>query len=96
MIVLEYAKRECENQRKNFGVPITGALLAEKLSIYVHTHTLYGQFRPLGCELFVSSYDDSRFRLFKISNQGSYQGYFLATAGKGALVAKNTLENINL
>lgn len=42
MIVLDYAKKECENQRKNFGVPITGALLAEKLAVYVHTHTLYG------------------------------------------------------
>lgn len=95
-IILEYAKWECESYRKNFGVPITGQILAERLSYIVHMHTLYGQFRPLGCEIFISSYDEGKFKLFKINNSGSYQGYFMCTGGKGSLVAKNVLESVDL
>lgn len=59
-------------------------------------HTLYGQLRPLGCEILISSFDEDKFRLFKILNSGASQGYYLCTGGKGSLVAKNTLENIDL
>ena len=92
LVVVEYAKRECESYRKNYGVPVTGQILAERLSYIVHMHTLYGQFRPLGCEVFISSYDEGKYRLFKINNSGSYMGYYMCTGGKGSLVAKNALE----
>ncbi len=96
MIVLQKARIECENYRSNFGIPISGQILTERLANYVHAHTLYGSYRPLGCEIFVIAKDNQGHRLFKISNNGSFQGYFGCTAGKGALVAKAVFEKINL
>ena len=61
MSIVEYAKKECEAYRKNYGVPITGLILTERLAVYVHMHTLYGQLRPLGCEIFISSFDEEKF-----------------------------------
>jgi 20S proteasome subunit alpha 7 len=87
---------ECENYRKSFGVSISGQILAERLSNYLHAHTLYGYFRPLGCEILVSSFDDGKFRLFKILHSGSFQGHFMCTGGKGQLVAKNAMEIVDL
>ena len=96
MVIVSRARHECEGYRKSFGVPISGQILAERLSNYLHAHTLYGYFRPLGCEMFISSCDEGQFRLFKIHLTGQYYGYYLATGGKGSLVAKNALENTDL
>lgn len=57
MIVLSRARSECENYKDNFGVPIPGEILAERLANFVHAHTLYGAYRPLGCEIFLSCKD---------------------------------------
>ena len=53
MLVISRARMECENSRSNFGVPISGQILTQRLANFVHAHTLYGSYRPLGCELFV-------------------------------------------
>lgn len=87
MIVLSRAREECENYRNNFGVPISGQILTERLANYVHVHTLYGSYRPLGCDIFIICQEQTRYRLFKISNNGGYQGYFACASGKGALTA---------
>merc|ERR1719188_2143578 len=39
--VVTRARKECEGYRDNYGVPMTGQVLAERIGGYVHAHTLY-------------------------------------------------------
>ena len=72
MIVLTRARMESESYRKKYGIPISGQILTERLANFVHAHTLYGAYRPLGCEIFVITKENQSHRLFKISNTGAF------------------------
>ena len=92
--VLGQARQECEGYRRNFGVPITGAILAERLANFVHAHTLYMSYRPLGCSVLLASADTGRLGLFLIENSGVVRGYYGCSAGKGKQTAKTGIEKI--
>jgi len=94
MIVIERAREEAEQYRTNFGVPISGAVLAERVANFVHAYTLYGAYRPFGATFFLASYDEGKPYLYKIENSGSVIGYFGCTDGKGKQVAKTELEKV--
>lgn len=83
MVVVERARKEAESYKENFGIPITGQILTERLANFIHAHTLYGQFRPLGVEILIASRDADKNFLFKIENNGNFKGYFGVTSGKG-------------
>jgi 20S proteasome alpha/beta subunit len=53
----DYAREECSNFRSNFGIPIPLHHLSDRLSAYMHAHTLLGSIRPFGCSLILSSYE---------------------------------------
>ena len=57
MVIVARARIEAEGYKDNFGVPISGQVLTERLANYIHAHTLYGQFRPLGIEILITSFD---------------------------------------
>lgn len=92
--VLAHAKKECENYRENFDVPITGAVLAERVANFVHAHTLYMSYRPLGCAVLISAADRGRNALYLIDNSGSMHGYFGCALGKGRQPANVLLERL--
>lgn len=94
-VVLERARKEAESYKENFGIPITGTILTERVANYMHAHTLYGQFRPLGVDIFIASRDNGKNYLYKIESSGSFKGYYGVTSGKGHQVAKNHLEKID-
>lgn len=93
-IVISRAREEAEQYRTNFGVPISGAVLAERVANFVHAYTLYGAYRPFGATFFIASYDEGKPYLYKVENSGSVLGYFGCADGKGKQVAKTELEKI--
>lgn len=93
--VVNRARKECDSYRDNFGRTLPGPILAERLANYVHAHTCYGQFRPLGIAVFIASVDDNVLSLFMIDNSGLLRGYRGIAHGKGRQVAKTFLENFD-
>ena len=53
--VVSRARKECDGYRDNFGRNLPGPILADRLANYIHAHTCYGQFRPLGIAVFLAS-----------------------------------------
>ena len=71
--IVSRAKLEASTYYKNYGVPISGQILAERLSIYVHAHTCHWGARPFGCSVFISSYDtDKKYHLYMLENNGNF------------------------
>jgi 20S proteasome subunit alpha 7 len=96
--ILHRARKEAKGYRKNFGRTIPVSVLAERLANYVHAHTIYSQFRPLGCTIFISGYDleKKKFILYMIDNSGNLRSYLGCTSGKGKQTAKSHLERFDV
>ena len=94
--IVSRAKLEASSYLKNYGIPISGQILAERLSIYVHAHTCHWGARPFGCCVFISSYDaDKKFHLYMLENNGNFFEYFACAEGKGRQIVKATMEKDN-
>ena len=94
--IVSRAKLEASSYFKNYGVPISGQILAERLSIYVHAHTCHWGARPFGCCVLISSFDtDNKYHLFMLENNGNFFEYFACANGKGRQIVKATMERDN-
>ena len=94
--IVSRAKLEASSYLNQFGIPISGQILAERLSIYVHAHTCHWGARPFGCCVFISSYDtDKKYHLYMIENTGNFFEYYSSTNGKGRQIVKATVEKDN-
>ena len=93
--VVHRARKECQGYRKNFDRTIPCQVLAERLANYVHAHTLYGQFRPLGCVIFIAGFEEGRYVLYMIDNTGLLRSFRGCSSGKGKQIAKTHLERFD-
>lgn len=93
--VVSRARKECDSYRDSFGRNLPGPILADRIANYIHAHTCYGQFRPLGIAVFISSIDDNVLSLFMIDNSGLLRGYRGVAHGKGRQVARGMLEGFS-
>ena len=94
--IVSRAKLEASSYLNQFGIPISGQILAERLSIYVHAHTCHWGARPFGCCVFISSYDtDKKYHLYMIENTGNFFEYYSSANGKGRQIVKATMEKDN-
>ena len=94
--IVSRAKLEASSYLKNYGIPISGQILAERLSIYVHAHTCHWGARPFGCCVFISSYDtDKKYHLYMLENTGNFFEYYACANGKGRQIVKATVEKDN-
>ena len=94
--IVSRAKLESSSYLKTYGIPISGQILAERLSIYVHAHTCHWGARPFGCCVFISSYDtDKKFHLYMLENTGNFFEYYACANGKGRQIVKATMEKDN-
>lgn len=75
--VLNRAKKEADSYRDTYGIPITGRVLVERISMYIHAHTLYMSYRPFGVGLMISCFDDGVYTLYMIDPSGAYYVYFI-------------------
>lgn len=90
--VVHRAKKEAESYRDNYGVPIPGRVLVERISLFIHAHTLYMSYRPLGAGLIFSACDEGVYTLYMVDPSGAYYSYSGCTMGKGRQVTKAELE----
>ena len=94
--IISRAKLEASNYLDQFGINISGQILAERLSIYIHAHTCHWGARPFGCCVFISSYDtDKKYHLYMIENTGNFFEYYGTATGKGRQIVKATIEKDN-
>ena len=94
--IVSRAKLEASSYLKNYGIPISGQILAERLSIYVHAFTCHWGARPFGCCVFISSYDtDKKYHLYMLENTGNFFEYYACANGKGRQIVKATIEKDN-
>ena len=94
--IVSRAKLEASNYLKTYGIQISGQILAERLSIYVHSHTCHWGARPFGCCVFISSYDtDKKYHLYMLENTGNFFEYYACANGKGRQIVKATIEKDN-
>lgn len=56
--VVDRARKEAKMYRDNYGVPITGRLLTERVALYIHAHTLYSSYRPMGTAVLIATVDN--------------------------------------
>ena len=94
--IVSRAKLEASEYLKNYGIHISGQILAERLSIYVHAFTCHWGARPFGCCVFISSFDtDKKYHLYMLENTGNFYEYYACANGKGRQIVKATIEKDN-
>jgi 20S proteasome subunit alpha 7 len=88
------AREEAKGYLKNYGVDISGKILADRLAYYVQSHTMYGwALRPFGAVAMISSWDkDSLPHLFMVESNGECYEYFSCCHGKGRQYVKTEVE----
>jgi len=94
--LVERAREECNSFYKQFGVPISGKVLAERIAATMHFNTIHMMSRPYGCTLIIAAYDQTNGpSLHMIDSAGQCFGYFGCAAGKGRQMARNEIEKMN-
>jgi 20S proteasome subunit alpha 7 len=90
------AKSEAQSYLKNYGIEISGKILAERLAQYVQAHTLYWSMRPFGAVAMVSSFDrDNKYHLYMVELNGNVFEYYSCSHGKGRQFVKTEVEKDN-
>lgn len=91
--IVEIARQEANNFRKQFSRGIPLKQLCERISAYVHAYTLYSAVRPFGVSVLISSWTEEMGpELYKIEPSGSSFGYFACASGKAKQQAKTEME----
>jgi len=68
--IVKIAREEATNYRSNFGSNIPLKYLTDRVSLYMHSHTLYGAIRPFGVSVILASYENDQPKLFAIEPSG--------------------------
>jgi len=92
--LVNVAREEAANYRNNFGSNVPLKYLADRVSLYMHSHTLYGAIRPFGVSVILASYENDQPQLYTIEPSGVYYGYNGIAVGKAAQNAKTEIEKI--
>ncbi|KAH8070732.1 hypothetical protein JL720_11739 [Aureococcus anophagefferens] len=91
-------REECDNYEEVYGIPIRPAVLAQRLSEYVHYFTIHGALRPFGTSTMIAAYDEREkaHQLYVLEPTGVCLRYFGAALGKGRQSAKSEIEKLDL
>ncbi|KAJ8309590.1 hypothetical protein KUTeg_014464 [Tegillarca granosa] len=68
--IVEVAREEASNYRFNYGTAIPLKHLTDRVSGYIHAHTLYSSVRPFGVSCILGSYDDEGPVMYMIDPSG--------------------------
>lgn len=90
--IMSRGRTEASSYLEYYDIHMPGAVLADRLGQYVHAHTLYGSYRPMGAAIIVASHDFDGFHLHMIEPSGLALGYHACAIGKGKQLARSELE----
>ncbi|XP_022333211.1 proteasome subunit alpha type-3-like [Crassostrea virginica] len=95
--VVEIAREEASNYRYNYGLPIPLKHLTDRVSGYVHAHTLYSSVRPFGVSMILGSYTVNEGpQMYLIDPSGVSWGYHGCATGKAKQAAKTEIEKLKM
>jgi len=94
--VVDIARSEAANYRKQYGAPVPLKYLVERVGSYVHAYTLYAAVRPFGASVLLASYADGKPELYMIDPSGVALGYNGCAIGKARQSAKTEIEKLKL
>lgn len=92
--LVRIAREEATNYRANYGSNIPLKYLTDRVSLYMHSHTLYGAIRPFGVSVILVSYELDQPKVFCIEPSGVSYGYNGIAIGKASQNAKTEIEKI--
>eukprot|EP01063_Lacrimia_lanifica_P017558 TRINITY_DN24613_c0_g1_i1.p1 TRINITY_DN24613_c0_g1~~TRINITY_DN24613_c0_g1_i1.p1 ORF type:complete len:263 (+),score=117.11 TRINITY_DN24613_c0_g1_i1:56-790(+) len=88
------AREEANSFRSSYGIPITGDMLATRVSRYNHFFTI-SWYRPFGAALLMASYGDDGPQLHLADPSGEKKSFHGCAVGKAKTIAKTDLEKID-
>lgn len=94
--IVEIAREEASNYRYNYGTAIPLKHLTDRVSGYIHAHTLYSSVRPFGVSCILGSYDDEGPVMYMIDPSGVSWGYHGCATGKAKQAAKTEIEKLKM
>lgn len=94
--IVSVAREEAANYRSTYGSPIPLKYLVDRVSGYIHAHTLYSAVRPFGCSVLLSSHGADGPELFMIDPSGVSWGFHGCAVGKAKQAAKTEIEKLKM
>ncbi|XP_020915272.1 proteasome subunit alpha type-3 [Exaiptasia diaphana] len=94
--IVSTAREEAANYRSVYGTPIPLKYLVNRVSGFIHAHTLYSAVRPFGCSIMMSSHGPDGPQLYTIDPSGVSYGYHGCAIGKAKQSAKTEIEKLEM
>jgi 20S proteasome subunit alpha 7 len=94
--VVKIARDEAASYKSNYGSNIPIKYLTDRVSLYMHSHTLYGAIRPFGVSVILASFENDQPKMFSIEPSGVAYGYNGIAVGKASQNAKTEIEKIKV
>lgn len=94
--IVETARDEATNYKFNYGSPIPLKHLVDRVSMFVHAHTLYSSVRPFGVSCVLGSYSADGPEMYVIDPSGVSFGYYGCATGKAKQAAKTEIEKLKM
>merc|ERR1711879_1043279 len=90
------AREEAKSYKNAYCEEIPPEILAERLGLYMHAHTIYGSVRPFGCSILLGTVnpDTNERSLFNVEPSGLAYKYKGTAVGKGRQAAKTEIEKM--
>eukprot|EP01071_Lankesteria_metandrocarpae_P009490 Lankesteria_metandrocarpae@DN5204_c0_g2_i1.p1 len=91
------ARKEAEQYKRVYGVPIPGRVLAERVALYVHVFTLAWSLRPLGASVLLTVCEENGTapELYTIEPSGGFNKFFGTAVGKNRQSIKTEIEKLD-
>ena len=95
--VVNYALKEAQSYRRQYGQTIPLKILNERLSSLFHAYTLYSAVRPYGvCIILTTWTEENGSEMYSIEPSGVSFGYYGCAAGKTKQGARTEIEKLKL
>lgn len=95
--VVDYARKEASNYRKQYDRTIPLKILNDRLASLFHAYTLYSAVRPYGVSVILTSWtEEDGPQMYSFEPSGVSFGYFGCAIGKAKQAAKTEIEKLKL
>ena len=95
--IVNFGRDEAANYLSQFGSPIPGEMLANRVADHMHYYTCFWYIRPFGAAVLVASYTEEGGPMLYAAEPSGVSYRFFATAiGKAKNACKSALEKLDL
>ncbi len=92
ILIQDKAIKEARTFKETTGEPIGVEELVKRLAIFMQSHTMKKDVRPLGCIVFIGGVDQTGCRLFALDSSGSYNEVLYNVIGYQSAETEETLK----